>query len=391
MPWKVMIPMEARLRFVLLVVDDLKSFSAACVECGISRRIGYKWWKRYRLHGAAGLKERSHRPVRSPHQTSSAWVDRILAVRKRHRHWGPKKIRVCLLAASKGEAVPASSTIGRILASVGLVRARGKRRPRGPVVVRAGLTQPLSPNHVWAVDFKGWFRLGNGERCEPLTVSDLASRYVLCCWGGSDVSYDQARPVFERVFKKYGQPAIIRVDNGPPFGSVGAAGMGRLAVWWVSLGIRPEYITPGHPEQNPSHERMHRTLKAEGIKPIAHHRKKQQRRLESWRREFNDERPHEALGQVTPASVYQVSAVGYGGPQEPVYPSTHVVRRVRSNGEIRWGGTKRFIGEAFVGQSVGIVPGANGEQLIYFHDHLLGEIGEKGWLAIKPVVVVRAR
>jgi len=248
---------------------------------------------------------------------------------------------------------------------------------------------PLAPNDVWAVDFKGWFRLGNGQRCEPLTVSDLCSRYVLCCAGCSDVSYQQALPIFQTLFKAKGQPARIRVDNGPPFGSRGAAGLGRLAVWWVSLGIAPEFIDPGHPEQNGSHERMHRTLKAEALAPVSRHRRSQQRRFDRWRWEYNYERPHEALAQATPASVYRPSPRVYRGPVAPSYSSSHVERRVRTNGEINWAGRKRFIGEAFIGQNLGILQTGPGCHRVYFHDYLLGEIDEKEEMGMKPVICIR--
>ena len=391
MPWNSVIPMEQRLRFVLLVQDDLQTFSEACRLCDISRKTGYKWWERYNLDGLKGLEERSHRPFQSPMETPIAWTKKVVFLRQKHPHWGPKKIRARLLGTSKKTGVPASSTIGRILASLGLVKAGRKRRRAGPVVTRPGLTAPLSPNHVWAVDFKGWFSLGNGERCEPLTVTDLFSRYLLCCSGGSDVSYAQARPVFEKLFKEYGQPSNIRVDNGPPFGSTGAAGLSRLAAWWVSLGITPEFIDPGHPEQNGSHERMHRTLKAEALKPIAHYRQRQQKQFDRWRREFNHKRPHEALGQVPPANIYRKSSVVYHGSHEPIYPSNYVLRQVRTNGQIRWSGQKRFVGEAFIGQTLGIEKKADGTLLIYFYNYLLGEIEENDEKGIKPVVCVRAR
>jgi putative transposase len=307
MPWKEVMPMEERVRFVLMLQDELKTFAGACRHFGISRKTGYKWWDRFERDGLFALEERSRRPLHSPRGTSAAWCTRILLLRKRRPHWGPKKLRARLIATSKSGIVPAGSTIGRILAAAGVVRRGRKRRQPGPVLARPDLTEALRANQVWAVDFKGWFRLGNGQRCEPLTVSDLYSRYILCCAGGSDVSYDQARPTFEALFKEHGQPAKIRVDNGPPFGSRGAAGLSRMAVWWVSLGIQPEFIHPGHPEQNGSHERMHRTLKAEGIAPVAHHRRAQQKQLDRWRWEFNYERPHESLGQVTPASLYRKS------------------------------------------------------------------------------------
>jgi hypothetical protein len=260
------------------------------------------------------------------------------------------------------------------------------------VVERPGLSKPRECNQVWALDYKGWFRLGNGERCEPLTVSDLATRYLLCCQGCPNVSYEQARPVFEKLFKEHGLPRGVRVDNGPPFGSMGAGGLSRLAVWWVSLGIQVEYIDPGHPEQNGAHERMHRTLKAEAVYPVGRSMRAQQKRFDFWRWEYNEERPHEALGQVVPASVYQKSERVYDGCIEtPGYPEDHVIRRVRSNGEIHWLGEKRFIGEAYIGQSLAIIPSEAGKQLVYFYKYLLGELEDQKGGKFKPVVWIRRR
>jgi putative transposase len=391
MPWKEVMPMEERVRFVLMLQDELKTFAGACRHFGISRKTGYKWWDRFERDGLFALEERSRRPLHSPRGTSAAWCTRILLLRKRRPHWGPKKLRARLIATSKSGIVPAGSTIGRILAAAGVVRRGRKRRQPGPVLARPDLTEALRANQVWAVDFKGWFRLGNGQRCEPLTVSDLYSRYILCCAGGSDVSYDQARPTFEALFKEHGQPAKIRVDNGPPFGSRGAAGLSRMAVWWVSLGIQPEFIHPGHPEQNGSHERMHRTLKAEGIAPVAHHRRAQQKQLDRWRWEFNYERPHESLGQVTPASLYRKSRIIYRGASEPSYPPGYVLRRVRTTGEIRWAARRRFIGEAFIRQTLGVMEITPGKHRVYFHDYLLGEIDETEEGGMKPSIFVRSK
>lgn len=391
MPWKEIVPVEQRLRFVIMIRHDFKNFSEACRYFGISRKTGYKWWERFEREGLAGLEERSRRPRRSPNAISNWWFQRILFLKKERVHWGPKKIRGRLLTTTVERPVPASSTIGRILAAAGLVRRGRKRRPVGPVVARPTLSTALSPNEIWAVDFKGWFRLGNGERCEPLTVSDLCSRYILCCVGGKDVSYAEARPVFEILFQENGQPAKIRVDNGPPFGSRGAAGLGRLAVWWISLGIQPEFIHPGHPEQNGSHERMHRTLKAEAIEPVAYDRRAQQKQFDRWRWEFNHVRPHESLGQATPESVYRKSSLTYRGPVEPTYPPSYIIRRVRTSGEIRWRGGKRFIGEAFVGQTIGISQSGPGKHLVYFHHYLLGEIDDAEKTGMKPAICIRSK
>jgi len=390
MPWRQVMPMEERVRFVIMVEDEVENFANACRHFGISRKTGYKWWHRYRREGLLGLKERSRRPLQSPKGTSLSWKKRILLLRKKHKHWGPKKLRARLKVRTRRGNVPASSTIGRILAAAGLVRRGRKRRGAGPIVTAPVLAAALSVNDVWAVDFKGWFCLGNGERCEPLTVSDLCSRYILCCAAGSNVSYEQARAVFERLFRINGQPARMRVDNGPPFGSRGAAGLGRLAVWWISLGIEPEFIEPGHPQQNGSHERMHRTLKAEAIKPIAYDRKTQQKRLDQWRREFNYVRPHEALGQETPATLYCKSSRIYHGPRRPNYPKGYILRRVRTNGEIRWKGEKRFIGEAFVGQTLGILERSAGVHRVYFYEHVLGEIHDVEW-GMRPSLFVHRK
>jgi transposase InsO family protein len=389
MPWKEVIPMKERARFVLMVEEEVKSFAEVCGEFEISRKTGYKWWKRYEEDGLYALEERSRRPLRSPQSTPYSWRRRILILKKRWPHWGAKKLRARLLKRTKNKAVPATSTIQGILEKVGLVKRGRKRRLAGPVVAGGGLTEASGVNEVWAVDYKGWFRLGNGHRCEPLTVSDLYTRYILCCTALPDVSFAQARPVFEELFKEKGQPVAIRVDNGPPFGSRGAAGLGRLAVWWVSLGIKPEFIEPGCPEQNPSHERMHRTLKAEATKPVSWHSRAQQKRLDKWRFEFNQERPHEALGQVTPGSIYRKSSVRYGGVLKPEYTEGMEQRRVRGNGEIQWGGRKRFVGEAFIGQSVGVLKAVSGKHQVFFYNYLLGEIEDGDLGGMRPTVMVR--
>lgn len=383
--------MEERVRFVLMVQDQMKNFAAACRHFEISRKTGYKWWERFQREGLGALEERSRRPLRSPGATSGAWCRRIISLRQKWPYWGPKKLRARLLATTRTEGVPASSTIGRILAAAGLVRRGHKRRVPGPVLIASPLAPAVAANDVWAVDFKGWFRLGNGERCEPLTITDLYSRYVLCCAATSDVSYEQARPVFESLFKKNGLPRRIRTDNGPPFGSRGAAGLSRLAVWWINLGIKPEFIDPGHPEQNGSHERMHRTLKAEALGPIAYHRPTQQKRLDRWRWQFNHQRPHEALGQVTPARLYQKSFRTYQGSGLPTYPREFLRRRVRTNGEIRWKNRKRFIGEAFIGQTLGVEKKSPGKHRVYFHQYLLGEINDAEIGGMRPSIFLRPR
>src|SRR5438132_1489524 len=325
MAWKEVSAMEEIMSFVLSVKAGVFSFASLCRQHGISRQTGYKWWGRFRAQGMAGIGQRSCRPHFCPHQSSRQWVGRAVALRVRRPHWGPKKLRVKLAARYGAEGLPAASTLGRILVGQGLVRAR--RRRHGPMQTRSELTVAVRPNHVWAVDFKGWFRTGNGRRCDPLTASDLFSRYVLGCQVVARATHQQVRRQLELWFKQHGQPEVIRVDNGPPFGSRGAGGLSALSVWWLGLGIRVEYITPGQPQENGGHERMHRTLKAETTKPAAYSSAAQQKRFDGWVREFNQERPHEALGQVVPQSLYRRSKREYGQAEPPwVYPA-HWARR----------------------------------------------------------------
>jgi hypothetical protein len=234
------------------------------------------------------------------------------------------------------------------------------------------------------VDFKGWFRTGNGQRVEPLTVRDTFSRYLLSVRLLPDQSWAPTRRVFQRLFRAQGYPAVIRADNGTPFGSKGARSLTRLSAWWTALGIRVEFIAPGHPEQNGAHEQMHRVLKAEATRPASRHMQAQQRRLNRWVRTYNRLRPHEGLGQRTPAEVYCPRV----GPQRSaalVYPKTWATRRVRTYGEIRWQGRKRFVGEAFVGYPVGLKPKAKGKWAVYLGGLLIGELWHSDPGGLRPV------
>lgn len=391
MAWKEVSAMEAIMSFVLDVKAAVFSFASLCREHKISRQTGYKWWRRFRAGGIAGIYERSCRPHFCPHRASRQWAGRAVALRVRHPHWGPKKLRAKLAQRYGLEGLPAASTLGRLLVGQGLVRSRRRRR-HGPVQSRSELTVAVRPNHVWAVDFKGWFRTGNGQRCDPLTVSDLYSRCVLGCQVVDRPTGPQVRRQFERWFQEYGPPEVIRVDNGSPFGSTGAGGLSALSVWWLGLGIQVEYITPGQPQENGGHERMHRTLKAETTKPAAYTAAAQQRRFDAWVREFNQERPHEALGQVTPQSLYRRSHRVYGPAETPwAYAVDWAVRRVRSNGQIKWQGRLRFIGQACCGQRVGLVAVAPGRHQVYLRDWLLGDLHEDQPGGIAPTVRVGRR
>jgi transposase InsO family protein len=301
-----------------------------------------------------GLAEGSRAPHRHPNATSVAVVEAVLRAKARRPQYGPAKLQPGPQAPPEiAKAWPAPSTIGGILKRHGLVSARRRRRRVLP------WTQPFhhctGPNSVWSTDFKGWFRTGNGRRCDPLTISDAFSRMLLCCEVVARPDYPHVRSAMERTFREYGLPEAIRSDNGSPFASVGAGGLSPLAVWWVKLGILPERIEPGHPEQNGRHERLHLTLKEATAKPPAPTLAAQKARFAAFRAEYNQERPHQALGQVPPATLYVPSPRAYPGRiEDPRYPEWALVRRVRSNGEIKWKGELLFISEALVGEVVGI-------------------------------------
>lgn len=266
---------------------------------------------------------------------------------------------------------------------MGLNRLSRRRSRRGPELRRNRLTTAVRSNQVWTVDFKGWFRTGDGQRVEPLTVRDLFSRYLLAARLLREQSWMPVRRIFIRLFRKKGYPNIIRVDNGQPFGSTGALGLSRLSAWWTALGIRVEFIAPGHPEQNGAHEQMHRVFKAEITKPASANRRSQQRRTNRWVRTYNYVRPHEALGLRAPAEVYRPNP----SRQRVIalsYPKEWQVRRVRSNGEIKWQGRKRFVGEAFVGYSVGLKRQGTDRWKVRFARLLIGELWDSDEGGMRP-------
>ena len=388
MAWKMVLPMEERISFVLAVEQREDSVAELCRQYGISRKTGYKWIRRYRADGFEGMRERSRRPLHCPHKTTQQWVDRIIQQRLKYPRWGPKKIRVLLEEQGWPEPVPAASTIGNVLDRAGLVKPR-KRRRRRKRSFQGPFTQAQRPNHVWAVDYKGWFRTGDGQRCDPLTVSDLYSRYILGIKALPNQGYAAARDVFEHLFSHYGLPEAIRSDNGSPFASTGAAGLSRLSVWWILLGIKLELIAPGHPEQNGSHERMHLTLKQEACSPASANHRAQQRRFNKWRKEFNEQRPHEALQMKKPAQMYQCSHRAYPKSlMEPSYPPGYQLRRVRTSGEIKWCGRKRFIGEALKGVPVGVKRIDDSRSQVYFGSILLGDLHDADSRGLRPSVYV---
>jgi transposase InsO family protein len=364
--------MDERLRFVRAHGLGDETMSALCEVFGISRKTGYKWLARYAAEGPAGLAARSHMPHHVPHETPLALVEAIIGQRLARPTWGPRKIIGKLAALHPQVDWPAASTAGGILKRAGLVGPRRLHRRAPP---RPGpLSAMEGPNQVWAADHKGWVRLGDGARCEPLTITDGFSRYLLALHASSGTRHEEARPVFERAFREHGLPAVIRSDNGPPFATAGVTGLSALSVWWAKLGIAHERIDPGRPQQNGRHERFHLTL-LEAMRPPCADRAEQARRFAAFQKDYNEERPHEALGQKPPASVYSPSPRPMPArPPEPDYPPEGAVRRVRSNGEIKWRGAFVGIAAALAGEPVCIEETDHGQWTVRFYDRSLGVI-----------------
>jgi putative transposase len=372
MPWRENCAMDERMRFIVEHGSNQWTMTELCERYEISRKTGYKWLERYRLEGPAGLAERSRAPASHGRATPEHLAEAIIGLRRERPTWGPRKIISKLLGRQPEAAWPRPSTAGEILKRAGLVSGRRLRR-RGPP--RLGeLTAPQRANHVWGVDHKGWMRLGDGSRVEPLTMTDGFSRYLIRVSATGGTTQDEARPLFEQAFLDYGLPEVIRSDNGPPFASTGATGLTALSAWWIKLGIKHERIDPGHPQQNGRHERFHLTL-LEAMRPAEPDRAAQERRFAAFARDYNEERPHEALGQHTPASLYRASPRKM--PErlpEPVYGAEAAVRKVRSNGEIKWQGDLIHISSALVGEAVAVEETAAGQWLVRFYHAPLGMI-----------------
>jgi putative transposase len=305
MPWLETSAMIERQRFVEDVRRGLFSMTELCARYSISRKTGYKWSDRYEAQGQAGLGERSHAPEHCPHKIAEPVAQAICEARRAHPSWGPRKLLRWLARRQPTLRLPAVSTAGDLLTRAGLVKKRRRRRRH----LHPGAVVPVTrqPNDIWTTDFKGHFRTGDGRYCYPLTVADLHSRFLLGCDGLKSTKGREARPCFERLFREYGLPAAMRSDNGVPFASNGLHGLSQLNVWWMRLGIQHQRIRPASPQENGAHERMHRTLKREATRPAAANLRRQQVAFDRFRAVYNEDRPHEALGDRTPASVYRPS------------------------------------------------------------------------------------
>ena len=347
--------MEERKEFIEEWKQSVDGFAELCRKYGISRQTGYKWVKRFQTEGEAGLEEHSRAPHDSPQAMSPEVVGRVVELRQQHPRWGPRKLRWYLQSHEPRQSWPATSSIGELLRREGLAQKRRKRQRTPPY--SAPLAHAEAPNQVWCADFKGWFLCGDGERCDPLTISDAFSRYLLRCRAVEKTDGSNVRGVFEALFRECGLPEAIRTDNGSPFASPAPAGLSRLAMWWVRLGIRHERIEPGRPDQNGRHERMHQTLKQETANPPAANLRQQQQAFDRFQREYNLERPHEALGYQTPSSLYVASARGYPARlPEPEYPEGAKLRQVAENGLLRWKNRRAFVSKVLGGEYVGLLP-----------------------------------
>jgi putative transposase len=364
--------MDERVRFIGDCLSGDWSVTELCDRYGISRKTGHKWLGRYEREGVAGLVERPRAPLKHGRATPSVLVDAIVALRRLRPSWGPRKLIAKLSEQSPELAWPSASTAGECLKRAGLVSGRrvGRRAPP-----RLGeLTVPDRANRVWAADHKGWVKLRDGTRVEPLTVTDGYSRYLISLTATGSTRQAEARPLFERAFRDHGLPEVIRSDNGVPFATTGTCGLTPLTMWWVKLGIRHERIDPGQPQQNGWHERFHRTL-LEAMIPVSADLASQEARFAAFVRDYNEERPHEALGQQPPRRFYESSPrVMPDRLAEPAYPAEASVRQVRSNGEIKWQGGMIFISEVLAGEAVAVEETESGAFQVCFYDLPLGLI-----------------
>lgn len=377
MPWKTRSKLEQRFDLVRQMAVGKFSVRELCRRFAVSRQTAYKWRKRFRRRRLAGLRDQSRRPLSFAVQTPFRWLRRVRQLRGRRPTWGARKLRVALAGRFGRRGAPSVATINRWLKRWGLSRGR-RRRLAGPQLHRRAVRVSRSCHDVWTVDFKGWYRTGNGTRVEPLTVRDLYSRYVLAITLLRTPAVEPTQQEFRRLFRRYGVPRRIRCDNGTPFGAIGTTGLTRLSAWWVKLGIAVEFITPGRPCENGAHEQFHRIYKAEVARAPERTRRDQQRRSERWRRDYNRQRPHEGIAMQRPAEVFKRNPRRLPERIRPwQYPSGWHRRWVKGNGEINWRGVRRYVGEAFVRDYVGLKPKGREQWEVYFGPILVGELYEK--------------
>jgi transposase InsO family protein len=379
MPWQEQSSMDLRLEFVRERRSGRFGMSELCAQYGISRKTGYKWLARYEAAGVSGLADQGRRPHGHPATTEAAIVTAILDARRRFPTWSGGKLVQWLARQDPDRDWPSRTTAYDILRRAGAVRQR-RRRPRAPVRPARALIAPAAPNDLWTTDFKGEFRTRDGRYCHPLTVRDGWSRLVVRCDALMAQSYLETRQRFARAFAEFGLPARIRSDNGRPFASTGLAGLSRLTVWWLRLGIQVERIAPGHPEQNGSHEQFHAVLKQATTRPPAANARAQQRRFNAFCTLYNEQRPHDALQGRVPADVYRPSPRPLPRQLPPLdYASHWDVRRVARNGDVTWKGRRLFVSAALAELPIGLEEVDEGVHTVWFGAVALARFDERQW------------
>jgi transposase InsO family protein len=383
MPWKTFSLLEARQRFVRAALRGFKPLAQLCREAHISLKTGFKWLRRFRTDGRPGLRDRSRQPHSSPQRTPARWLAAIRVLRRKHPRWGGRKIYARLRQFHPRARLPKPRTITDWVRRWHGKSARPRVRP-GPKRPRPNLSVPHAPNDVWTVDFKGWFRTHDGQRVNPLTVRDLFSRFVLGI-RLLPLAHGPVQQYFQGLFRRHGQPKVIRVDHGAPFAGDGPLDLSRLSAWWLRLGIQVEFTRRSCPQDNGAHEQMHRIYKADTAAPPASTPKAQQRRSNRWVYYYNHHRPHEALGQRLPAGLYHGSRRRYRGPLPPLrYRRGWKMRRVSPRGFIHWRGRARGVGRAFAGENIGLKPVRKGEHEVYFGNYLIGVLVDTDAGAMRP-------
>lgn len=378
MPWKNNGYKEQRWKFLQEYLRNRNGLSELCRRWTISRKTAYKWIGRFHQRGRWGLGDRPRVAQRIHNRPPEIWLKRIRRWRFQHPSWGAPKLRWALRRRFGYRGLPSEAAISRWLKRWTLTRKRRRSAHKGPRIARPKLTVAKRPNEVWTVDFKGWFRTGDGTRVEPLTVRDSASRYILAIVLFRRQNIPECRQAFERIFRQYGLPRVIRADNGSPFGAVGALGLTRLSAWWVKLGIGMEFIEPGHPEQNGAHEQCHRVYQAETADPAANSFGGQQVRSNKWRKYYNHQRPHEGLSMRVPAQVYYKSRRKLPKKLKPWrYQRGWQSRLVKGKGMISFQGRSRFIGEAFERERVGLKARRQGVWEVHFGTLRIGELWDR--------------
>lgn len=373
MPWKMEKPMDQKVKLISSWLGENDGITELSKEFGVSRKTIYKWINRYNEEGISGLEEKSRAVYNHPNITELHKIDRIVEYKLKHKTWGPKKILDCLEKKYPEENWPSPSTASDWLKKKGLVKNRKIRKHVHQY--QDHFIDCKTPNDVWSADYKGQFYTNDNKVCYPLTITDNYSRYLIACDGLEGPRYIETKACFDRIFREYGLPLAIRTDNGVPFAGLGIGGLSRLSIWWIKLGVIPERIEPGKPQQNGRHERMHRTLKADTVNPAGENIKDQQKKFDFFRFEYNTERPHESIGMKRPNELFKKSYRSFPDLIKPVeYSNDFIVRNVKMGGEISFNGSYYFISQLLYGEKIGLKEVSDGLWQINYGLHKLGFI-----------------